>query len=73
MSKTQTITVELEIPVGYECIGFRSPKKGESFLDTYAGEVRTVRHNYRADYVAMDKDGKWYAFMRHPKKTEKHG
>lgn len=53
----QTITLNVDIPEGYEATGeFRLPLKGEAYLDKY-GEVIIASYNYCGDgsYIILRK------------------
>lgn len=79
----QTVTIEVDVPEGWEFDRFDMPKAGEHWIDG-AGMLHCAGFNYadtacvivkkawqwpawlKAEWVAMDKDGEWWAYSNEP-------
>lgn len=74
--------IEVDVPDGWEAVGYRAPEIGESYL-LFDGSVSTVdgvfiypvpilRRSWKwppwlkAGWIAMDRNGHWYAYTHEP-------
>jgi len=57
--KTHTETIDVQVPDGYTCLGYRKPKEGELYVGTYGGGPETAGFDFTTDKVlVLEKDHK---------------